>query len=196
MEITSAVFIKSAPSAKEFIQSNKLEFVLVGKSNVGKSSFINAIAKRKSLAKVGRTPGKTRMANFFLLNDQFYLVDMPGYGYAKVSGSEKNKFQSLLEDYIRMRRNDFCTLFFLDHRHEPTKNDLSQFSWLKESGITPVVILTKADKLSANQRYTMQKKIADALHIKCEELYCCSAVVPGYNKRLIALLEDIINEYD
>ena len=150
MKIKSAQFVTSAAKLSQCPEADRLEIALVGKSNVGKSSFINALINRKNLARTSSTPGKTQTANFYLINDEFYFVDLPGYGYAKTDKTKKEEFAKIISDYIEKRDADFVVLQLMDFRHAPEKNDVIMYENLKKNGITPVIILTKKDKLKKN----------------------------------------------
>lgn len=156
--LTSAAKFNQLPPPED-----KLEVVLIGKSNVGKSSFINNLLNRKSLARTSSVPGKTRTANYYIINDEFYLVDMPGYGYAKVSKSEKALFSRIIYDYLEKRRTDFIVFFLVDIRHKPTQNDIKMYNDILKRGIYPVVVLTKADKITRSKRQKHIDIIKDTL---------------------------------
>ncbi len=170
MIIKSAEIITSAAKFSQLPEPDRLELVLIGKSNVGKSSFINNILSRKSLARTSSVPGKTRTANYYLVNDDFYIVDMPGYGYAKASKKDKAVFSKLIYDFLDRRDNDFIVFFLVDLRHEPTKNDIKMFSDLLERDIYPVVVLTKADKLSKTKRKAQEKIIREKLELDEDDI--------------------------
>lgn len=127
------------------------EVALAGRSNVGKSSLINKMVNRKALARTSSTPGKTRTINFYNVNDMIYLVDLPGYGYAKVSKEEKSKWGNIIEEYLNERESLRFVILLVDSRHEPTKDDVMMFQWIKASKKRVVVVATKADKLTKNQ---------------------------------------------
>lgn len=152
MIIKSAEIVTSAAKFNQLPPEEKLEIVLIGKSNVGKSSFINNLLGRKSLARTSSVPGKTRTANYYNINNEFYIVDMPGYGYAKVSKSEKAQFSKIIFDYLKKRNTDFIVFFLVDIRHKPTNNDIKMYNDIISNDIYPVIILTKADKISKNKR--------------------------------------------
>ena len=170
MKIKSAEIITSAAKFSQLPAPDRLELVLIGKSNVGKSSFINSLLSRKSLARTSSVPGKTRTANYYLINDSFYIVDMPGYGYAKASKKDKAVFSRLIYDYLDRRQTDFIVFFLVDMRHEPTANDLKMFDDLVSRDIYPVVILTKADKVSRNRRMNNIRKIKNAFDLDDDDL--------------------------
>lgn len=127
------------------------EVALAGRSNVGKSSLINTMVNRRGLARISSTPGKTRTINFYNINDEIYIVDLPGYGYAKVSKEEKEKWGSMIEDYLYERENLKLIVLLVDIRHEPTKDDIMMFKWIKATNSRVVVVATKSDKLTRNQ---------------------------------------------
>jgi len=157
LEIKQASFIKSAPSIDDCPIDNRLEVCFAGRSNVGKSSLINSLTNRKKLAKTSNTPGKTRELNYYLINDDFYLVDLPGYGFAKVSKSEKRIWGEHMQAYL-LRRDSLQMVFvIIDARHEPSQLDEEFIFWLAENGIQFSCVLSKADKLSKNQ---MQSSVA------------------------------------
>lgn len=157
MNFQKAEFLTSYGRFPQIPPSTKLEFAFAGRSNVGKSSLINKILNRKSLARVSSMPGKTATINFYAV-DEVYLVDLPGYGYAKVSQSEKQRWSELIEGYLLSDREISLIFQLIDFRHAPTENDLHMINFLIDHEIPFVIILTKADKLSVRQRET-QKEI-------------------------------------
>ncbi|MBI3928377.1 MAG: YihA family ribosome biogenesis GTP-binding protein [Armatimonadetes bacterium] len=160
MKIRSAEFVKSAPTLAQAPDLGGLpEFVLVGRSNVGKSSFINTVVGRKSLAKTSNTPGKTRLMNFYRVNEEWVLVDLPGYGYAKVSRAEQQNWQRNFEKFLAGREVIRAVFHLFDARHGPQPSDLEMFGWLRAQDLEVAVVLTKADKLSRNQ---VQRQISEA----------------------------------
>jgi GTP-binding protein len=157
MQINSATFISSYADVKKCPPPDKPEFAFIGRSNVGKSSLINMLTGRKSLAKTSVKPGKTQTINHFLINEAWYLVDLPGYGYASVSKSLKEGFGKMIEQYVQTRENLTCLFVLIDPRVEPQKNDLSFINWAGAQGVPLAIIYTKADKLRKNE---LQKNIA------------------------------------
>lgn len=151
MEIRSAEFLASYTTYKDCPEPNIPEYAFVGRSNVGKSSLINMLMDKKNLAKTSQSPGKTQLLNAFHINQEWYLMDLPGYGYAKVSKSMRKDFNKLIKDYAEFRENLMCIFVLLDSRHEPQKNDLEFMRWLGEKGIPFIMVFTKADKLSSSQ---------------------------------------------
>ncbi|WP_457642799.1 ribosome biogenesis GTP-binding protein YihA/YsxC [Persephonella sp.] len=160
--VKTVKFLKSAVSPGDYPPPHFPEIAVVGRSNVGKSSLINAIFKR-NIAKVSSSPGKTRLINFFLLNDSIYFVDLPGYGYAKVSKAEKEKWKRMIEKYFQTRDNLSLVIMLVDSRHEPTKLDIMMKQWLESLGIPYVVVATKADKLNQSEKAKTVKRIRETL---------------------------------
>lgn len=151
MHIHSAEFVCSNTDIKKCPEPNKPEYAFIGRSNVGKSSLINRLVLRNGLAKTSSRPGKTQLINHFIVNEQWYLTDLPGYGYAKVSKSAKEKFQKLIEDYILERQNLVNLFVLIDSRHEPQKIDLEFMQWLGECEIPFSIVFTKIDKLGSGK---------------------------------------------
>ena len=142
------------------------EIAFAGKSNVGKSSLINALMNRKSLARTSAQPGKTQTVNFYNINEEIYLVDLPGYGYAKVSQKEKEKWGELIERYLHQSKQLKAVFLLIDIRHEPSQNDREMYDWILYQGFEPILILTKLDKLKRSQVQKQVKIIKNALHVK------------------------------
>lgn len=151
MKIRSSEIVVSAIKKDQYPAEGLPEIALVGRSNVGKSSATNALLNRRNFARTSQTPGKTRTINFYKINEEFYFVDLPGYGYAKVSKSEKDKWGVIMERYLQ-DRPELCAIFLLvDIRHEPTNDDVMMYEWIKHFGYNCVIIATKADKISRGQ---------------------------------------------
>ncbi len=146
--IKSAVFKLSAPDLKSCPKSDIPEYAFIGRSNVGKSSLINMLCNKKGLAKTSSTPGKTKLINFFLINDSWSLVDLPGYGYAKVAKTDKKEFNKSVNDYLLKRDNLHCVFVLVDSRHSPQSMDIDFINWLGTNGIPFVLVFTKTDKQS------------------------------------------------
>lgn len=143
--------------------NTKPEIAFAGKSNVGKSSLINALMNRKSLARTSSQPGKTQTINFYNINDAFYYVDLPGYGYAKVSQTEKEKWGKMIDNYLK-KSNQLCAVFLLiDIRHEPSANDRTMYEWILSNGFHPIIIATKLDKINRSQIAKQMKLIKNGL---------------------------------
>ncbi len=150
MVIKTADFIKSSGKWQECPEPNKPEYAFIGRSNVGKSSLINAMMSRKDLAKTSQTPGKTQLINHFLVNENWFLTDLPGYGYAKVSKVQRKDFEKLITNYILNRKNLVNLFVLVDARHSPQKIDLEFIEWCGENGVPFSIVFTKADKLKPN----------------------------------------------
>jgi GTP-binding protein len=163
MKITSAEFVKSAFSHEHWIDDRRPEIAFLGRSNVGKSSLINSLLQRKGLARTSNTPGRTQSINYFLINDEFYFVDLPGYGYAKVSKSMRSDWGVMAEEYLSQREQLVLCVQLIDSRHDPTRLDLQLNEWLNFNGKPHIVVATKADKLSSNQLPKQLKAIRLAL---------------------------------
>lgn len=165
MEITSAEFKISNTRIDKCPQDGLPEYAFIGRSNVGKSSLINMLTRKPKLAMTSSTPGKTLLINHFLINKQWYLVDLPGYGYAKRGKKQQEKIQQIIEDYVLDREALTCLFVLVDSRHEPQKIDLEFIEWLGENRVPFAIIFTKADKLNITQQ---RENIANYLH-KLEE---------------------------
>lgn len=148
MKVTEAIFLQSNTEYEKCPKPDKPEYAFIGRSNVGKSSLINTIVQKKGLAKTSQTPGKTQLINHFLIDQKWYLVDLPGYGYAKISKTEREKFEGMIHNYLSHRENLLCTFVLVDIRHEPQKIDMEFINRLGEEGIPFCLVFTKADKLS------------------------------------------------
>lgn len=152
MNITSVVLEKVVGLSSKIPYNNKKEFVLVGRSNVGKSSFINTFVNRKNFAHTSSTPGKTRTINYYLINNKFYLVDLPGYGYAKASDAEQNNWAKFINKYLSTSVMIEEVILIVDIRHEPSEKDVQMFEWItNNSGFEPIVIATKQDKINKSE---------------------------------------------
>jgi GTP-binding protein len=151
MKVKSANFVKSATSPEHYPRDGRPEIAFMGRSNVGKSSLINSLLGVKGLARTSSTPGRTQLINFFLINDAFYFVDLPGYGYARVPTDVKKHWGPMVEKYLASRPNLMLSILITDSRHEPTQLDLLMREWLEARGKPFIIVATKADKLSSNQ---------------------------------------------
>ena len=176
MKILNVDLVISAVRESQFPTDNKNEFLLVGRSNVGKSSFINTIINRKNFARTSAKPGKTQTLNFYLINDFFYLVDAPGYGYAKVNKKLKDKFGLIMESYLETRDNLKMVFMLIDFRHKPTEDDILMYNYLKHYNIPVTLICTKTDKISKNNQAKQISIITKTLNIDKENLILFSSV--------------------
>jgi GTP-binding protein len=163
MEIKEARFIVSNTEVEKCPAPDRPEYAFIGRSNVGKSSLINMLTNRKALAKVSGKPGKTRLINHFLINDEWYLVDLPGYGYATISLQERKKWGKFMRNYILLRKNLFNLFVLIDSRHDPMAADLEFMAWLGESDIPFSIVFTKADKLKLRELEKNIKNYEDKL---------------------------------
>jgi len=173
MEIKEARFVVSNTDVKKCPPPNKPEYAFIGRSNVGKSSLINRLTNKKTLAKISGKPGKTRLINHYLINEEWYLVDLPGYGYAEVPKKERLKWEQFLKRYILQRENLYCLFVLVDSRHEPQKPDLDFMEWLGISQIPFTIIFTKIDKLKPEELKTNLKKYE-------EKMFETWETMPGY----------------
>ena len=171
MKINSVELSISAVRQSQYPTDNKPEFLLVGRSNVGKSSFINSIIERRNYARTSSKPGKTQTLNFYNVNNDFYLVDVPGYGYASVSKERQQKFGMMIEEYLTNRENLKEVFLLIDFRHKPTEDDLLMYNFLKYYDLSVTIILTKVDKIGRTLREKQLQLIKDTLNIKEEDKY-------------------------
>lgn len=165
MKIKSVDLTISAIRRSQYPTDNKAEYLLIGRSNVGKSSFINTIINRKNLARTSSRPGKTQTINFYNVNDAFYLVDAPGYGYAQVSKTKRKKFGLMIEDYIINRKNLKCVFLLIDFRHRPTNDDIIMYNFLKYYKIPTVIVATKSDKVGITVSQKQRNMILNDLDL-------------------------------
>ncbi len=165
MKITSVEFTVSAVSKKDYPREGLGEVVLIGRSNVGKSSLINTLVMRKKLAKTSSTPGKTRTINFYRVNEKFFFVDLPGIGYAKVAKSVKRSWERMVEEYMEGRQELRGAVVILDARRKPGEVEIDLYRWLEASGVPVITVITKADKLSGNKLSVSVGGIKKALSV-------------------------------
>lgn len=170
MKIKKADIYATAVSPSQYPVTGLPEIAFAGRSNVGKSSLINSLVNRKSLARTSQTPGKTRVINFFDVNEEIYLVDLPGYGYARVAKDEKAKWGKMIEAYLNSREELKLVILLVDIRHEPTNDDMLMFDWMKATGSQMLVVATKADKLTRNHRNQSLVKIRKTLKMTKEDI--------------------------
>lgn len=164
MDVNNAEIVISAVSPAQYPETDIPEIALAGRSNVGKSSFINTLIRRKNLARTSGKPGKTQTLNFYLIEDQFHFVDVPGYGYAKVSKTQRAKWGEMIETYLTQREQLRAVISLVDFRHEPSKEDIQMYEFLKYYQIPVILVATKADKIPSgkwNKHESMIKKALD-----------------------------------
>lgn len=166
MKVTKAEIVISAVSEKQYPNDRLPEIALAGRSNVGKSSFINTLIHRKKLARTSSKPGKTQTLNFYRINDAFYFVDVPGYGYAKVSKKERKKWGKMMEEYFEKRSSLKAVLLITDIRHEPTNDDLQMYDFLKYYELPVIIVATKLDKIPKNKRSYHVKRTKDTFQLE------------------------------
>lgn len=169
MNIREAEFVVSNTDFNLCPKPSRPEYAFIGRSNVGKSSLINTLTGRKSLAKISGKPGKTRLINHFLINKHWFLVDLPGYGYAQIGKTEREKFQKIIDGYLLHRENLLCTFVLIDIRHDPQKIDLAFFRWMGENGLPFVIVFTKSDKIKDTRVEGKVRKYIDTLMEEWEE---------------------------
>ncbi|WP_022793158.1 ribosome biogenesis GTP-binding protein YihA/YsxC [Marinococcus halotolerans] len=169
MKVHKSELVISAVSPKQYPEGGLPEIALAGRSNVGKSSFINSLLARKNLARTSSKPGKTRTLNFYNIEDRFLFVDVPGYGYAKVSKSERAAWGEMMEEYLKSRDVLKAAFMIIDFRHEPTKDDIAMYDYLKFHELPVVIIATKADKITKNKRPRHLKRVKETLKLQPED---------------------------
>lgn len=190
LNLNKAEFIRSAASAKQFIRSSLPAVVFAGKSNVGKSSVINRLLNRKNFARVGASPGKTVHVNYFLIDEKLYFVDLPGYGYAKVSQSEKERWGKLMEDFFSDPSHVTLGVMIVDARHKPTADDVTMAEWFKSSGCRLVIAANKLDKLKKSEIEPNLNLIRDTLDLTEEQLLIAFSAEKGTGRD--ALIAEIV----
>ncbi|MDD3236734.1 MAG: ribosome biogenesis GTP-binding protein YihA/YsxC [Candidatus Gastranaerophilales bacterium] len=193
MKINNAKFITSAPSIKECPDLKLPEFALIGRSNVGKSSFINNLVNRKGLAKTSNKPGKTRLINLFDINEKFIIADLPGYGFAQVSKKMQDDWQRNIEEYLLQRKELVALVQFIDARHPVQKNDHQMSEWIKYNELPYIVVATKIDCIGRSQ---IQKTIASIKKELQTEVYPFSKASNYYNSAILNVFEEKINSFN
>ena len=199
MAIKTATFVCSNTRVDKLPPPTLPEYAFIGRSNVGKSSLINALTGHRHLAKTSQTPGKTQLINHFLINDAWYLVDLPGYGFAKVSKSSRATWEKFIRRYLSVRENLQCVFVLIDSRHEPQRVDLDFCYWLGENGIPFMLVFTKADKLSAQKAHVHVEKFRTALLTWFEEApahFLTSAQNRLGCDQLLATIDDINTNFE
>lgn len=195
MKIKSAEYVLSGVKLEQYPQDGLPEIALAGRSNVGKSSLINVLVNRRGLARVSQQPGKTQTINFYLINREFYLVDFPGYGYAKVSQQIRKQWGKMIEEYLYNRPNLVGVIQLVDIRHAPSQDDVQMFQWLKTYQSQIIIACTKADKISRGRWPHHLKVIKEELQVRPQDLVIpCSAVTREGVAELRALIGQKISE--
>ena len=194
MNIKSARFLVSNQNVQKCPAPVKPEYAFIGRSNVGKSSLINMICSNNSLAKTSSTPGKTQLINHFIINDEWYLVDLPGYGYAKTSKSQREKFSDMITDYVQKRENLMCLFVLVDSRHEPQKIDLQFMEMLGNAGVPFAIVFTKTDKLGKEKAQSNVENYKKRLLEDWEEtppIFITSAEKKLGRDEILDLIDDV-----
>lgn len=199
MIIKTAEFIISNTQVDKMPVPNKPEYAFIGRSNVGKSSLINMLCRQKGLAKTSQNPGKTQVINHFMINDNWYLVDLPGYGYAKVSQTTRKSWEGMIKTYLEERPNLQCVMVLIDSRLEPQKVDLAFIDWLGEKAIPFCIIFTKADKQSKSKTASNVELFNNTLLQNWEELpsfFVTSAEEGTGKEEVLAYIDEINKVFD
>jgi len=191
MRFINAKFIKSASKKEEFIEDELPQIAIVGRSNVGKSSLINLLTNNSKMAKTSSTPGRTRLVNYFNINNQFYLVDLPGYGYHKASKSIANAWDAVMNDYFVDNEKLKLVFVLLDCRIEPTELDKQMLDYLAEQEIPAIIIMTKTDKISRSDLFLNMSKISKEIRFNKDLIIATSAL----KKQGVERIETLLDEY-
>lgn len=194
MKIKKSSLEQIAGFKSQYPDEGKLEFAFAGRSNVGKSSLINSLLDRKNLARTSSKPGKTRTINFYLVNEEFRLVDLPGYGYAAVSQNEREAWAKMINDYLLDRKNLREIFLVIDARHEPSSLDLQMYDWLIDAGFRGYIIATKADKLSNNKLNASLRLIAKKFSVEKEAIIAYSSTDKKNKEKILELIENLIED--
>ncbi|MBE6046305.1 MAG: YihA family ribosome biogenesis GTP-binding protein [Clostridiales bacterium] len=195
MKIKKSDIEAVAVKPSQYPPENLKEIAFAGRSNVGKSSLLNLLTGRKKLARVSGSPGKTRTINFYLINDAFRIVDLPGYGYAKVSKSVSQDWGEMMEKYLSSRQNLLKVIQLVDIRHEPSKQDVEMYEYLRYYGLDGIVVATKADKVSRNQIPKQLKQIRQTLKLGKEDIVIpVSALKRTGYEELLDVIEELLGE--
>ena len=193
LNVNRAEFVKSAADPRQFIRSSVPTVAFAGKSNVGKSSVINRLLNRKNFARVGASPGKTVHVNYFLIDEKLYFVDLPGYGYAKVSEAEKARWGKMIEKYLHTSKQLRQVFLLVDIRHAPGANDRQMYEWITANGYEPVIIATKLDKLNRSERQKAEKILRTGLGISAEtKIFPYSATTQEGREAIYTYLEELL----
>ena len=194
MIIKQAEYVKSAVYEKDYPEElSNIEFSFVGRSNVGKSSLINSITRRGKLARISKTPGRTQLINYFMINNEFFLVDLPGYGFAKVPKAMKAEWGQTMERYLASNRKKLVFVL-LDIRRVPTAEDMEMLNWLDHFNIPFKIIFTKMDKVSNNEKFKCLKAIRTKLEFHNEDVFFHSSLKDTGREEILNYIEEVLNE--
>jgi GTP-binding protein len=194
MIVKNAIFLKSITSFLDCPETGTHDFAFIGRSNVGKSSLINMLVNKKQLAKTSSKPGKTQTMNFFLINDKWHLVDLPGYGWAGVSKKKKTEWVEFVRDYLLNRHNLYCLFILLDIRHPPQNIDIEFINWTGENGLPIALVFTKSDKIPKTKIHTAIKTYKKRLFMdweKLPEIFITSAVSQSGKEEILDYIDEI-----
>ena len=195
MKIENSNLNVIAVRTSQYPNDGEKEFLLVGRSNVGKSSFINTLLGRKNYAKTSSTPGKTQTLNFYICNDEFYLVDVPGYGYAQRDKVTQKKFGLMIEEYLKTRENLMRVFMLVDSRIKPTENDILMYNYLKYFNIKTTIVATKYDKLKAKDRDKNIKNVASTLNlVEDDKVIAFSSVTKKGRDEVLNIIKEALDE--
>lgn len=193
MEINKSEFVISAVSSTKYPESLDVEFAFVGRSNVGKSSLINSLTNRRGLAKTSKTPGKTQLINYFKINREFYFVDLPGYGFAKVPASVKQNWGAIIEEYLSAERKKLVFVL-LDIRRIPSPDDKEMIEWLEHFEIDYRIIFTKTDKLSNNEKFNQLQALRKVINVDSEDVFFYSSLTKAGRDKVLEFIGDYRNK--
>ncbi len=194
MKVDNVNLTISAVRRSQYPEDNLPEFIMLGRSNVGKSSFLNTLINRKNMARISAKPGKTSTINFFNVENSFYLVDVPGYGYADTSKEEIRKFGLMVEEYLEKRRELKRVFLLVDYRHKPTSDDKLMYDFLKYYQIPVTIVATKADKVSAREKEKNMKLIKDTLDVVVgDNVVAFSSVTKLGREEVLKIIEEIVD---
>ena len=193
MEINKSEFVISAVSSTKYPESIDVEFAFVGRSNVGKSSLINSLTNRRGLAKTSKTPGKTQLINYFKINREFYFVDLPGYGFAKVPASVKQNWGAIIEEYLSSERKKLVFVL-LDIRRIPSPDDKEMIGWLEHFKIDYRIIFTKTDKLSNNEKFNQLQALRKVINVDSEDVFFYSSLTKAGREKVLEFIGDYRNK--
>lgn len=197
MKFDSVDIYISAVRRSQYPEEGYPEFIMVGRSNVGKSSFMNTLVNRKNLARISARPGKTNTINFYLVNDTFFLVDVPGYGYAAVSHEEQKKFGMMVEEYLETRKELKRVFLLIDFRHKPTDDDILMYNYLKHYNIPVTIIATKCDKVGSSIKDKNLKQLKDTLDLVVgDDIIIFSSVSKLGREEVVLKIENLLVDHN